>query len=234
MYNDDLFNKTAQFLDCLLDDMARSFNGIDFDSFFRTNGRGFHGSTRRPEPAADATQCTAEGADELQTCDEPVKAPCADAPDCEARPHHGGRHHRPFHGPRPHGPMHGPMHAPRHCGPFHAPKVPCGQPMNFFLRADYRLEDGVVTIHVELPGFAKEDLTVEYLHGAIVVKASRAFDEGVTRENFVENNRRYGTFERRFRVGKIDQESIHATYVDGVLTITCTKKEDAAQSIPIE
>lgn len=175
MYNDDLFNKTAQFLDCLLDDINRGLDGAGFDKFFRSGeDRGFHGGVRRPEPK----------------------------PHCEPGP------------------------APRQCKP--KPGIV------YHIRADYRAADGVVTIRAELPGFAKEDIAVDYCNEAIIIRADRNWAEGDSREDYVENNRRYGAFERRFHVGKVDRGSIHAGYADGVLTITCNRKEDTTHSITIE
>ncbi len=174
MYHDDLFNKTAQFLDCLLDDINKGLDGEGFRSPFpKMRDPRFHGSVHRSTPKPETED------------------------------------------------------APNACSTGNK------QAFTYSIRADYSSADGVITIQAELPGFGKENISVDYCDETITLRATRAQAEDAA-DNYVENNRRYGTFERRFRVGKVDESTIRAAYTDGILTITCNRQAQASKSITIE
>lgn len=84
-------------------------------------------------------------------------------------------------------------------------------------KADYyEVEDGF-KLEVELPGVKKENLDMQIEKNILTVKASRARQD----EKF--------TYERSFRLAEdIDTDNIKATFEDGILSFTFTKKQQAA------
>ena len=90
----------------------------------------------------------------------------------------------------------------------------------------YRHGDSFV-IHLDLPGVdpGSIDLTVE--RNSLTVAAERHWAT-VEGDQVVASERRQGTFARQLSLGDgLDTERIHATYENGVLTITVPKAEQA-------
>lgn len=82
-------------------------------------------------------------------------------------------------------------------------------------------------LHVDLPGFKKEDVKAElkdgYLTISAVAKYEKNEDEG---KKFLRRERFYGTCSRSFYVGEnLTQEDIKARFEDGILKLTVPKKE---------
>ena len=88
---------------------------------------------------------------------------------------------------------------------------------------------------VDLPGFEKKDLSIDYQDGYLTITAE-------TKENnengkFLRRERFYGKASRSYYVGEIEQSSIKATFKNGVLEISVPKedleKKNASHSIAI-
>ncbi len=86
--------------------------------------------------------------------------------------------------------------------------------------------DQAVEIEVSVPGYEKEQLTIAVEKDLLRVKGE------VTKKENDENRNAYlefrnGSFEKKFRLSeKLDSEKVHASFKNGVLTITVSKKED--------
>ena len=80
-------------------------------------------------------------------------------------------------------------------------------------------EDMIVAIENAIKSACEND----YDKDSIIVKAVKKAPEVPENASFREDDRRYGQMERRFRVGKVDASSIHASFKDGLLTVTCTR-----------
>jgi len=83
----------------------------------------------------------------------------------------------------------------------------------------YRHEDSFV-INLDLPGVdpASIDLTVE--RNALTISAERHW-QPVEGDQVVAAERRHGTFTRQLFLGDgLDADKVHATYENGVLTVT--------------
>ena len=94
-------------------------------------------------------------------------------------------------------------------------------------RTDITEKDGVYTLTAELPGFKKEDISIDIDKDCLTIAAERkdeSEDEDKER-NYVRRERFYGSYSRSFNVKGIDTEAITAAYNDGVLTLTMPKKE---------
>ena len=83
----------------------------------------------------------------------------------------------------------------------------------------YRHGDSIV-VHLDLPGVdpASIDLTVE--RNAMTISAERHW-QSVEGDQVLASERRQGTFTRQLFLGDgLDTENIHASYENGVLTVT--------------
>ena len=93
-------------------------------------------------------------------------------------------------------------------------------------RTDITEQDGVYTLTAELPGFKKEDISIDIDKDCLTIAAERkdeSEDEDKER-NYVRRERFYGSYSRSFNVKGIDTEAINASYADGILTLTMPSK----------
>jgi len=88
---------------------------------------------------------------------------------------------------------------------------------------------------VELPGFKKEDLTVEFSNETLTLRGERKREQETNNENVHRLERSYGVFERSFTIPKnVDAKKIDAALKDGILVLTVPKIEEArTKAIPI-
>jgi HSP20 family protein len=90
----------------------------------------------------------------------------------------------------------------------------------------YRHGDGFV-VHLDLPGIDPASIDISIEQNALTVSAERHW-EPVEGDELVCNERRQGTFTRQLVLGNaLDVDKIHATYENGVLTLTIPVAEQA-------
>ena len=83
-------------------------------------------------------------------------------------------------------------------------------------------------VEIDLPGFKKEDITIELNDGFMTVSASKGLnEEDKNRSGKIVRQERYsGMMSRSFYVGEdISSEEVHAKFDNGVLTLQIPKKE---------
>ncbi|MCL6574298.1 MAG: Hsp20/alpha crystallin family protein [Bacillus sp. (in: Bacteria)] len=78
-------------------------------------------------------------------------------------------------------------------------------------------------IEAELPGFDKEDIKVDYDHNYLTISAIRETITKEEKDNFIRQERHFGEFVRRFYVENLDENTIDATFKNGILTLNCPK-----------
>ncbi len=88
---------------------------------------------------------------------------------------------------------------------------------------------------IELPGFKKEDIGLEYQNDTLTIRGERRQEEEVNKEHYHRFERSYGGFQRSFTLPKnADSKRIDASLKDGLLVLTVPKAEEAkAKSIQI-
>lgn len=100
---------------------------------------------------------------------------------------------------------------------------------NNLMRADVYESNGNYTIDIDLPGFRKEDILIDYNSGYISVTAIKN-DAEQENQNYIRRERFYGEYNRSFYVGDIDEASIKANYENGILKLTFMEKENKNNS----
>ena len=101
------------------------------------------------------------------------------------------------------------------------------------MKTDVHEHEDHYEVDIDLPGFKKEDITLELQNGYLTVTAAKGLDKDTTtRQGKVIRQERYaGTMQRSFYVGSsITEEDIKAKYENGVLSLTLPKKE--AKKVP--
>ena len=80
-----------------------------------------------------------------------------------------------------------------------------------------------VYVHAELPGVAKNDISLDLNNGVLSIEAKRE-DKRETKEKDVTYSEfSYGRIKRSVSVGKVDHSTSNAAFKDGILTITLPK-----------
>ena len=83
-------------------------------------------------------------------------------------------------------------------------------------------------IRAELPGMRKEDLKTEVNEGVLTLGGERKFEEPANGVEYHRVERVAGKFSRSFYLPQtVKQDSIKATYRDGILEIQVPKAEEA-------
>ena len=86
--------------------------------------------------------------------------------------------------------------------------------------------DDSLVFAFDLPGVPQDKISVEVEDGTLTVSAERARTEQVSRERYHRFERRFGSFARSVGLPQgASEDSIKASYKDGVLEITVPKPE---------
>jgi HSP20 family protein len=99
----------------------------------------------------------------------------------------------------------------------------------FETETDFRIE-------MLLPGFAKDDVQINYHKNLLTVKVDKP-EESEKAENYKYAHREFGAFnfEKQFQVpNSVKADSIDAKFENGVLQLLLPKKEEALEKAPVD
>jgi HSP20 family protein len=83
-----------------------------------------------------------------------------------------------------------------------------------------------VTIKAEVPGLEAKDIDISIIGDTVTIKGEKKSEREETKENYHLVERSYGSFSRTLRLpAAVEADKVEATYKQGVLTITCPKRE---------
>ena len=89
------------------------------------------------------------------------------------------------------------------------------------MKTDIKENDKQYIMKIELPGFKKEDISINYENAYVTINASRKSEE--TEDKYIRKERSE-EYSRRYYVGHIDSSEIKASYEDGVLKLEVPKE----------
>lgn len=103
-------------------------------------------------------------------------------------------------------------------------------------RVDIAETNGELVVAAELPGMARDDVSIRIENNVLTLKGEKKHEEEKKGTNYHRIERSYGTFSRSFSLpSTVDTSKVKAAFKDGVLTITLPKTEEAkGKEIPIE
>lgn len=102
------------------------------------------------------------------------------------------------------------------------------------MKCDVYEKDGAYNIEVDIPGFKKEDISIDVDNGYLTVKASKHFDETEKTKNYICHERKYGKFERSFYLGDLKTDEVEASFENGTLKIKVPKIEESKDKKSIQ
>ena len=87
---------------------------------------------------------------------------------------------------------------------------------------------------VELPGFKKDEITVDLKDGYLTVAAAKGLDkdEQSEDEKYIRRERYAGSCQRSFYVGDVRPEDIKGKFESGVLTVSVPKMQEQLPETP--
>ena len=100
------------------------------------------------------------------------------------------------------------------------------QPETWLPSVDVWETDNELVYAFDLPGVPQDKISVEADNGALTVSAERERTQEVSREQYHRFERRFGSFSRTVGLPQgVSEDSIQATYKDGVLEVHVPKPE---------
>ena len=96
------------------------------------------------------------------------------------------------------------------------------------MKTDVHEHDDHYELHMDLPGFKKDELRLELENGYLTVSAAKGHDEEKKdKQGKVVRQERYaGSLQRSFYVGEsLTEQDIGARYENGVLSLTIPKRD---------
>lgn len=103
-----------------------------------------------------------------------------------------------------------------------------------YMKCDIYEIDDTYHIEIDLPGFKRDNLSLEFNHGYLTVLATKKDTNSKNEKNYLKRERTYGIYKREFYVGEVDYSKINAKYKDGVLVIEVFKNNNEKEKKTIE
>ena len=94
-------------------------------------------------------------------------------------------------------------------------------------RTDIRDAGDKYLLDSELPGFNKEDISLDIKDSILTITAehNESNDQKDDKGNYIRRERRYGSFRRSFDISGIDENTISASYQNGILELSLPKAQ---------
>ncbi len=93
------------------------------------------------------------------------------------------------------------------------------------LRVDVKENDDEYLVQAEIPGVNKDDIYAEIKDDILTIAVERKEETNEEKENYIRQERRFGSFTRSFYVEDVDQDNIKAKFENGILNMKLPKKE---------
>ena len=96
------------------------------------------------------------------------------------------------------------------------------------MKTDVRETDNSYELDIDLPGFKKDEISVQLDNGYLSISASKGLDKDEENKNgkYIRRERYAGSMNRTFYVGsQLTQQDIQAKFEDGILKISVPKKD---------
>lgn len=94
------------------------------------------------------------------------------------------------------------------------------------MKCDIYESDGAYNLELDMPGFTKDDISIEYNKGNLVINAEKKETNNDETKKYIRRERFYGKLSRSFYLGDIEEEAIKAEFKDGTLKVIAPKKDE--------
>lgn len=95
------------------------------------------------------------------------------------------------------------------------------------LKCDIYEENNAYNLEMDIPGFKKEEIKIEYNKGTLTISAEKNTEkEEKEDQKYIRRERFFGKLSRSFYIGDIEEENIKAEFKDGTLKVIAPKKDE--------
>ena len=100
------------------------------------------------------------------------------------------------------------------------------------MKTDVRETADTYEVDIDLPGFKRDEITVDLKDGCLTVSAAKGLDkdEEDRKGRYIRQERYAGACSRSFEVGDVEPDQVTAKYEDGILRISMPK--EAKKELP--
>lgn len=102
------------------------------------------------------------------------------------------------------------------------------------MKCDIYEQNNNYMIEVDIPGYKKEDIHLEYENGYIKIKVEKQEKDEEDKKYIRRERKLYEQYERSFYVGQIEEDKIKANFENGILKLTVPKEETEIKRKRIE
>lgn len=93
------------------------------------------------------------------------------------------------------------------------------------MKTDIKEFDDKYELGIELPGYNKEDIAIDFTDGYINITAKKEEEEEDKKTNYIFRERKVSA-SRAYYIGEVNEEDIKAKYDNGILTVTIPKETE--------
>jgi HSP20 family protein len=93
------------------------------------------------------------------------------------------------------------------------------------MKSDIYEEGDSYHLDIELPGFGKDDLKIDFDNGYLTVIAEKKDHSDEETKKYIRKERFYGLYKRSYYIGDVSEESIKAKFDSGILKVSIKKIE---------
>ena len=95
------------------------------------------------------------------------------------------------------------------------------------MKTDIQEHDDRYEIEIDLPGFKKDEISLDMKDGYLTISAAKGLDkeEKGKKGKYIRQERYAGACSRSFYVGDVKPSEVHAKYESGILTLEIPKKD---------
>ena len=100
------------------------------------------------------------------------------------------------------------------------------------MKTDVRETENTYEVDIDLPGFKKDEISVDLKDGYLTIRAAKGLDkdEKDKKGKYIRQERYAGACSRSFYVGDVKPEDVSAKYEDGILKLSMPK--EAKKELP--
>ena len=94
------------------------------------------------------------------------------------------------------------------------------------MKTDVRETENTYEVDIDLPGFKKDEISVDLKDGYLTISASKGLDkdESDKKGKYIRQERYAGACSRSFYLGDVKPEDVSAKYEDGILKLSMPKQ----------
>ena len=94
------------------------------------------------------------------------------------------------------------------------------------MKTDVRETEDTYEVDIDLPGFKKDEISVDLKDGYLTISAAKGLDkdEKDKKGKYIRQERYAGAMSRSFYVGDVESKDVSAKYEDGILKLSVPKQ----------